>query len=128
MKITLEVIRQILKEGLGFDSFVASFITEIHEDPTMPTAGITALGSLAYNPAFVTEYVTCPEDLFSLIFHELLHPMFGHFIYNNGELENIAADAIINAVISTIYVTESKEGNLFKKLYDRRGLPVFSDR
>jgi len=79
MKITLELVRQVLKEALGFDSFVASFITEVREDNNHPTAGIAKDGVLAYNPEFVSRYVTCKEDMFSLIFHELLHPMFGHF-------------------------------------------------
>jgi len=122
MKITLELVRQVLKEALGFDSFVASFITEVREDNNHPTAGIAKDGVLAYNPEFVSRYVTCKEDMFSLIFHELLHPMFGHFIYDCGKIENIAADAIINAVISTLYPDQSREGSLFKKTHSPRGL------
>ena len=76
MKITLELVRQVFKEALGFDSYVASFITEVREDDNHPTAGIAKDGLLAYNPEFVSRYVTCKEDMFSLIFHELLHPMF----------------------------------------------------
>jgi len=78
MKITLELVRQVLKEALGYDSFIASFITEVREDKDHPTAGIAKDGVVAYNPEFVSRYVTCKEDMFSLIFHELLHPMFGH--------------------------------------------------
>jgi len=122
MNITLELVRQVLKEALGFDSFVASFITEVREDKDHPTAGIAKDGVLAYNPEFVARYVTCKEDMFSLIFHELLHPMFGHFIYDSGKIENIAADAIINAVISTLYPDQSREGSLFKKTHSPRGL------
>jgi len=122
MKITLEVVRHVLKEALGFESFVASFITEVHEDPNHPTAGISKHGVLRYNPEFVAQYVTCKEDLFSLVFHELLHPMFGHFIHRCGDIENIAADAIINAVISTIYLDRSRQGNLFRKIHQPKGL------
>lgn len=122
MKITLDTVRQVLKEALGFNSFVASFITEVSEDPGLETAGINAKGQLSYNPKFVDKYVTCKEDLFSLVFHELLHPMFGHFIYSNGDLENIAADAVINAVISEVYREYSLGGNLFQKLYSTKGL------
>ena len=32
MKITLEQVREILRKSLGFDSFVASFITSVEED------------------------------------------------------------------------------------------------
>ena len=122
MKINLESVRQDLKDALGFDSFVAGFITEVSEDSGIKTAGIDAQGHLVYNSKFVDKYITCREDLFSLLFHELLHPMFGHFIYGSGDLENIAADAIINATISTIYPENSKNGNLFRKLYKTRGL------
>ncbi len=122
MKITLEIIRRVLKEALGFDSFAASFISSVHEDPTIRTACINKEGKLLYNQDFVNQHISCKEDLFSLIFHELLHPMFGHFIYANGEMEKISADAIINAAISTIYSRESAEGNLFKKLYLAKGL------
>lgn len=122
MKITLETVREVLREALGFQSFVATFITEVHEDQRQPTACITKEGKLVYNPRFVAKHLTCKEDLFSLIFHELLHPMFGHFIYDCGRIENIAADAVINAVISTLYPKQSWEGSLFKKTHRPRGL------
>lgn len=122
MKINLEIVRQVLREALGFESFTACFITRVREDPGHPTAGITKDGTLSYNPDFLARYVTSKEDLFSLIFHELLHPMFGHFIYSCGEIENIAADAIINAAISTLYPEQSKCGNLFKKTHQPKGL------
>ena len=122
MKITLETVRKVLKEALGFSSFTAGFITRIREDPGHPSAGITKDGTLSYNPGFVSKYVLCQEDLFSLIFHELLHPMFSHFIYDCGEIENIAADAIINALISTIYPGASLQGSLFKKIHSDKGL------
>ena len=122
MKITLEVVRQILKGALGFDSFTASFISQVTEDPGQPTASITKDGKLSYNPAFVNKHIRCKEDLFSLVFHELLHPMFNHFIYKNGLVENIAADSIINAVISNVYSEESLNAHLFQKIYSAKGL------
>ena len=122
MKIDLETVRQVLKDVLGYDSFSACFITRVCEIADHPTAGITRDGMLIYNPEFVSQYVTCKQDLFSLIFHELLHPMFNHFIHGSGEIENIAADAIINAVISTIYSDASRDGSLFRKTHSPRGL------
>lgn len=122
MKITLSIVRQVLRDALDFDSFTASFIASVKEDPKHPTASISKDGVLSYNPDFVKRYITCKEDLFSLIFHELLHPMFGHFIYKAGKIENIAADAVINAVISTLYARESGRGNLFKLVHKPRGL------
>ncbi len=122
MKIDLGLVRSILRKTLGFNSFVASFIKNVKKDKNHPTAGITKSGVLFYNPDFVDKFITSKEDLFSLIFHELLHPMFGHFIYNCGEIENIAADAIINAVISRIFHKESANGSLFKKTHHPCGL------
>jgi len=122
MKITLDTVRQILREALGFESFSATFISQVTEDPRHPTAGITRDGKVGYNPEFVAKHVTCKEDLFSLIFHELLHPMFGHFIHGCGEIENIAADAVINAVITSLYSDHSASGSLFRKTHSDKGL------
>jgi len=122
MKINLSIVRQVLRDALGFESFTASFINTVVEDSGHPSAKISKEGVMSYNPQFVKRYVTCKEDLFSLIFHEILHPMFGHFIYKAGRIENIAADAVINAVISMLYSPESKEGNLFKTVHKPRGL------
>ena len=122
MDITLERVRQILRSALGFDSFTAGFITRVEANPSISTAGITKDGRLGYNPEFVEKNITCTEDLFSLLFHELLHPMFGHFIYGAGRIENLAADAIINAAISTLYATASRKGHLFRRLYPDQGL------
>jgi len=122
MQITLEQVRLVLRQALGFDSFTAGFITEVHEDSSQPTAGITKDGRLAYSPDFVQQNVACREDLFSLLFHEILHPMFGHFIHGGGMIENIAADAVINATISTLYPKPSQNGSLFKKVLAPTGL------
>ena len=123
MRINLETVREVLKDALGFDSFVTGFISEVVEDAHIATAGITIEGRLSYNSDFVEKHVVCREDLFCLVFHELLHPMFGHFIYGSGDLENIAADAIINAVISEVYSDASRNGSLFRKFYPDHGLP-----
>ena len=122
MHITLETVRQILKESLGFESFSAGFIKSVEESDQIPTAGISPDGNLIYNSAFVEKYIKSKEDLFSLVFHELLHPMFNHFIFKSGEIENLAADAVINAVISTLFSVESRSGNLFKQFYRPKGV------
>jgi hypothetical protein len=122
MRITLDIVREVLRDALGFDSFVASFISEVRENPNHPSAGITRDGRLIYNPEFIARFVATKEDLFCLIFHELLHPMFGHFIHGAGQIENIAADAVINAVISTVYCAESNDGSLFTKTHEPQGL------
>ena len=122
MQITLDIVRQTLRRALGSDSFIASFINEVKESPDIPTASINAQGMLRYNPEFVEKLIATREDLFSLVMHEIMHPMFGHFIYNNGRLENIAADMVINATISRLFCNASGDGALFKKAYAPQGV------
>ncbi|GMW03698.1 MAG: hypothetical protein AMXMBFR84_48320 [Candidatus Hydrogenedentota bacterium] len=123
MRITLETVRNVLRNALGRESFAGSFIKRVEESPECPTACITADGHLRYGPAFVSRYVTSEEDLFCLVMHELMHPMFGHFVHGPGELENLAADMVINASISQLFARASGEGSLFKKFYEPHGLP-----
>lgn len=122
MKLDLQIIRNLLRATLGYESFAASFVGRVTEDPDVPTACISATGVLRYNPGFVREHVKTEADLFCLVFHELLHPAFGHFIHQQDELNNLACDAIINAVITLMFGTPSAEGCLFKALYPERGL------
>ena len=122
MKLDLELIRNLLRRTLGYESFAAGFINRVTADPEVPTACISAQGVLRYNPDFVREHVKTEADLFCLVFHELLHPAFGHFIHNHDELANLACDAIINAVITTLFVNPSANGCLFRALYPERGL------
>ena len=122
MKITLETVRSILRESLGRESFVASFIRSVEETASCPTACISSEGVLRYNPAFATKYVACNDDLFCLVMHEIMHPMFGHFIYKSGHLENIAADMVINASISQLFQEASESGSLFRKTYQPCGM------
>jgi hypothetical protein len=122
MKITLETVRAVLREALGRESFVASFVRSVEESEACPTACISSEGVLRYNPDFVAKYIACDEDLFCLVLHEIMHPMFGHFIYQSGELENIAADMVINASISQLFQEASGSGSLFRKAYQPHGL------
>jgi hypothetical protein len=122
MKITLDIVRSVLRNSLGRDSFVGSFVKRVEEDPNCSTACITADGRMQYAPQFVGRYVTSEEDLFCLVMHELMHPMFGHFVHGAGELENIAADMVINASISQLFARASGEGSLFKKFYEPHGI------
>lgn len=92
------------------------------EDPNCATACITADGLLWYGPEFTRTFVTDHCDLFCLVMHELMHPLFGHFVYNTGPLENIAADMVINASLSQFFANESGQGGLFTKFYEPRGL------
>jgi len=122
MKITLDTIRQTLRCAFGQESFIASFITKVQPDKVCPTSSIDAKGVMRYNPQFVEKYVTDDKDVFSLIAHELMHPMFGHFIHQSGQLENISADMIVNAAISLVLSHGSGNGSLFRKFYQPIGL------
>lgn len=122
MRITLSTVRQVLREALGFESFTAGFIRSIEEADWHPTCAIYKEGDLIYNPKFVAKNIASREDLFSLIFHETLHIVFQSFIYAHGLIEELATDAIINAVISQLYSGESGGGNLFIKLYRNEGI------
>jgi hypothetical protein len=122
MRITLETVRSILRESLGRESFVASFVKSVEETETCLTASISSEGLLRYNAAFATKYVACDEDLFCLVMHEIMHPMFGHFIYKSGHLEGVAADMVINASISLLFQEASSCGSLFRKIYQPHGM------
>ncbi len=122
MKITLDTVRGTLRSALGHDSFVASFINRVEESEKCRTAAITIHGVLKYNASFAEAYLSCEEDLFCLVMHEVMHPLFGHFIYRSGLLESLAADMVINAAISLLFAQASAGGSLFAKLYEPHGL------
>jgi len=124
MHITIETVRDTLRHGLGHDSFTAGFVKSVIEDPNVPTTCINAKGVLRYNPDFVRMNVKTGVDLFCLTFHEVLHPVFGHFIHPNDEVANIACDAIINSVISNLFAEASGSGALFRRIYPERDLPA----
>ena len=124
MHITIDTVRDTLRHGLGHDSFTAGFVKSVIEDTEVPTACINAKGVLRYNPDFVRKNVRTGVDLFCLVFHEVLHPVFGHFIHPNDEVANIACDAIINSVISNLFAEASGRGALFRRIYPERDLPA----
>ena len=128
MDIQLDSIRALLRATLGYDSFTAGFVASVQADKSIPTACINADGLLRYNPDFVQQNVRTEADLFCLVFHELLHPAFGHFIHGNDEMTNIACDAIINSVISNLFPQASAWGCLFSSLYPERGLSAILRR
>ena len=122
MEITLETIRDLLRRSLGPDSFASGFVSAVETDRSVPTACIDAEGTMRVNPEFVRQHVRTDVDLFCLVFHELLHPAFGHFMRPNDDITNIACDAIINAVITNLFAEQSGRGSLFLRFYPDRGL------
>ncbi len=122
MEISLDTVRTTLRATFGRESFIASFINTVKADKDCSTASIDAQGVMRYNPSFVEQYVTGPPELFCLVTHELMHPMFGHFVYQNGQLENIGADMVINATITLLLARHSGNGTLFRRFYKPIGL------
>ena len=125
MEITLELVRQILRRALGFESFVATFIRSVRADgKAARTAQIDREGRLTYSPEFVKAKVKSHEDVFSLVMHELMHPLFNHYIYSGGALTNIACDAVINATLARFFPEQSDAGRLFRRIYPDRGIEM----
>ena len=122
MNITLQTVRDSVRDVFGRDSFVAGFIKRIEPSDSCTTASINSDGTMKYNPRFVEQNITCRQDLFCLICHEMMHPMFSHFTFNQGTLENIGMDIVINACISILYEKPSGKGSLFRRLYQEHGL------
>lgn len=122
MEITLQTVRETLRNAFGRESFVAAFIKTVSADENCSTASIDANGVMRYNPAFVGQHVTGPADLFTVVTHELMHPMFSHFVYQGGQLENLGADMVINAAISQVFAQRSGKGGLFRRFYKPIGL------
>ncbi len=121
MKITLETVRDTLRRAFGRESHIASIIRAVEPDETCSTACICAAGTMKYNPRFVNSYVGLAEDQFCLIAHELMHPLFGHFTFGGGRIENLAADIVINATLSQLFAKASGDGSLFKRYYKPMG-------
>ena len=121
-QITLDRVRRILRKTLGWESFTASLITSVEASSACPTACISKDGRMQYHPEFVDKYVEDESDLFSLIVHELMHPLFDHFVHGPGKLENIGADAVINAIISRVFSRQSNRGKLFRGFYQNEGM------
>jgi len=123
MELTLQRVRSVLKASLGSDSFIATFIKEVKEGDVC-SACIDERGILVYDPDFLSKYAAGEPELFALIIHELMHPLFAHYRYGSGELENIACDSIINAGITAIFPERSNDGALFRNLYSKQGLEM----
>jgi len=121
MEINLSVLRSLLIRNFGYDSYISSFVEEIVFTDKVPTAGITKDGQLNINKNFVDKYVDSETDLFCLIIHEIMHPMFNHFIYDcTDKINHIACDAVINSTICALFGEASGYGSLFKKFYSNK--------
>lgn len=122
--INLNVIRTILTSTLPKTAtIVGTVIKTIEEDNKQKSACITSTGIFKYNRKFVEEKITSHTDLFCLVMHELLHPLFGHLLGKTGidKISNIGMDSIINAFICKTMTGASGNGSLFQSMYSPLG-------
>ena len=90
------------------------------------TAAITCQTKpiLLLNKGFIDLYCQTDEHLLMLIMHELYHIILGHttLFPNPNEIDNIAFDAIINAMLSRMYPDE-KYTSFFTSINDSNSIP-----
>ena len=68
----------------------------------------TSRPELLLNKAFVDEYCKTDEHLFMLVMHELYHIILGHthLFKRHTDIDNIAFDAVINAILCRMFPGE----------------------
>jgi hypothetical protein len=97
-------------------------VLEIRFTDDVPTAAITSRvrPKLLLNKAFIEKYCKTDEHLFMLIMHEIYHIILGHtrLFDNHTMLDNLAFDAVINAILCRLF-PEEEYVSFFKNLnYD----------
>lgn len=85
-------------------------IINIRFDEQISSAGITCSikPELLLNKQFIEEHCKSDEHLFMLIMHELYHIILGHthLFSSHEEIDNIAFDCIINALLCRMFPEE----------------------
>lgn len=76
----------------------------------VPSAAVTCTSrpELLLNKDFIDQYCQSDEHLFMLIMHELYHIILGHthLFKRHTEIDNIAFDAVINAILCRMFPGE----------------------
>jgi len=89
---------------LGFDELLRC--ADVRFEEGVPTAAVTVEEppTLLLNRAWVTAHCPTPHHLGTLVLHEMLHIGLGHTRINRRctALDNIAFDAVINAIIAQL--------------------------
>lgn len=101
-------------------------LMDIQESEDIKTACVPLQGRprILINPKFVEECCQTDEKLFMLVQHELHHILLGHtrLFQRHTKIDNIAFDAIINAMLSRVYRTERWTA-LFRDTYSASIFP-----
>lgn len=79
---------------------------------------------LLLNKAFVETYCKTDEHLFMLVMHELYHIVLGHthLFKRHTEIDNIAFDAVINAILCRMFPGEEYT-SFFKSINSEESFP-----
>ncbi len=120
-----EIIKKRIYSVIPVSSFyMMEFlkVLEIRFTDDVPTAAITSgiRPELLLNKAFIEKYCKTDEHLFMLIMHEIYHIILGHtrLFDNHTMLDNLAFDAVINAILCQLF-PEEEYVSFFKNLnYD----------
>lgn len=95
-------------------------LVDVRLTDSVDTAAVEcrATPALLINPAFVLERCRTDEHLFILVLHEVHHVLLGHtrFFPRITPAQNLAFDAVINALLSRQFPTEPYI-SFFKNLY-----------
>ena len=85
-------------------------LMDIRYDNNIPSAAITCSyrPELLLNKDFINTYCKTDEHLFMLVMHELYHIILGHthLFKKHTEIDNIAFDAVINAILCRMFPEE----------------------
>lgn len=118
-KITLELIREVLYTKLGSASYIAGIIKKVAETDRVETLAISKAQTLYYNKKFIENNLKSEEHLFTVLMHEIFHPLFGHFNIEKDDTSNIAQDAFINASLFHLFRIETDSCSLMQSLYNK---------
>ena len=115
----------LLQKRFGMDSFIStSFIQRVRETDEatkqITTCAVDSNGTLWWNRAFFEKNINTPNKLEELLFHEMLHHVFGDLTRSPDYLHNFAADIIINSVVGRVL----GHCDLMKSFYGGKVLPI----
>lgn len=121
-KLTLQLIRENLYQNLGSASYIAGIIKSVVESEDVTTIAISKTQTLYYNPNFIKENIKSEEHLFTILMHEIFHPLFGHFNIEGDKLSNVAQDAFINSALYHMFPDETNRCSLMQEFYPKTGI------
>ena len=117
MDLNLGVIRACLLSGFGSKSSVLCIIKKTSPDATTKNLQLHPDGTLTYNQDFLKNNVSTPAHLFGAVMHVFLHDMVKTLLRSEKVAYHLAADAIVNAMITMAFPQQSQNGIFFRDFY-----------